>query len=72
MIIKNHPTTYKESKMDKKVKPAPEVAPEVKEAEERALIDALVAKVSAAQKEFANFSQEQVDKIFKEGATLSW
>ena len=33
MIIKNHPTTYKESKMDKKVKPAPEVAPEVKEAE---------------------------------------
>ena len=54
--------------MDKKVKPAPEVAPEVKEAEERALIDALVAKVSAAQKEFANFSQEQVDKIFKAAA----
>ena len=42
--------------MDKKVKTTPEVAPEVKEAEERALIDALVAKVSAAQKEFANFS----------------
>ena len=54
--------------MDKKVKPAPEVAPEVQEAEERALIDALVAKVSAAQKEFANFSQEQVDKIFKAAA----
>ena len=54
--------------MDKKVKPAPEVAPEVKEAEERALIDALVAKVSAAQKEFANFSQEQIDKIFKAAA----
>jgi acetaldehyde dehydrogenase/alcohol dehydrogenase len=54
--------------MDKKVKTTPEVAPEVKEAEERALIDALVAKVSAAQKEFANFSQEQVDKIFKAAA----
>ena len=40
--------------MDKKVKATTEVAPEVKEAEERALIDALVAKVSAAQKEFAN------------------
>ena len=54
--------------MDKKVKTTPEVAPEVKEAEERALIDALVAKVSAAQKEFANFSQEKVDKIFKAAA----
>ena len=54
--------------MDKKVKTTPEVAPEVKEAEERALIDALVAKVSAAQKEFANFSQEQIDKIFKAAA----
>ena len=56
MIIKNHPTTHKEFNMDKKVKTTPEVAPEVKEAEERALIDELVAKVSAAQKEFANFS----------------
>ncbi|MBQ9772441.1 MAG: bifunctional acetaldehyde-CoA/alcohol dehydrogenase [Lentisphaeria bacterium] len=54
--------------MDKKVKNTPEVAPEVKEAEERALIDTLVAKVSAAQKEFANFSQEKVDKIFKAAA----
>ena len=54
--------------MEKKVKTTPEVAPEVKEAEERALIDALVAKVSAAQKEFANFSQEKVDKIFKAAA----
>ena len=54
--------------MDKKVKTTPEVAPEVKEAEERALIDALVAKVSAAQKEFANFSQEKVDQIFKAAA----
>ena len=54
--------------MDKKVKTTTEVAPEVKEAEERALIDALVARVSAAQKEFSNFSQEQVDKIFKAAA----
>ncbi len=54
--------------MDKKEKTTPAVAPEVKEAEERALVDALVAKVSAAQKEFANFSQEKVDKIFKAAA----
>ena len=51
--------------MDKKAKAAPEVTPEVQEAQEKALIDALVSKVSTAQKEFANFSQEQVDKIFK-------
>ena len=28
-------------------------------------LDALVARVKAAQKEFASFSQEQVDKIFR-------
>ena len=54
--------------MDKKTQAAPEIAPEVKEAQERALIDALVAKVSAAQKEFANFPQEKVDAIFKAAA----
>ena len=54
--------------MDKKAKAAPEVTPEVQEAQEKALIDALVSKVSTAQKEFANFSQEQVDKIFKAAA----
>ena len=54
--------------MDKKAKAAPEVAPEIQEAQEKALIDALVTKVAAAQKEFANFSQEQVDKIFKAAA----
>ena len=49
--------------MSKKVKAAPEVAPEVQEAQEKAMIDALVAKVNAAQKEFANFPQEKVDRI---------
>ena len=28
-------------------------------------LDALVARVKVAQKEFASFSQEQVDKIFR-------
>ncbi|MBO5990151.1 MAG: bifunctional acetaldehyde-CoA/alcohol dehydrogenase, partial [Lentisphaeria bacterium] len=32
------------------------------------MIDALVAKVAQAQKEFANFPQEKVDKIFKAAA----
>ena len=54
--------------MDKKSKTSKEIAPEVKEAEEKALVDALVAKVHKAQKEFANFSQEQVDKIFRAAA----
>ena len=54
--------------MEKKAKAAVEVAPEIKEAEEKALIDALVSKVSAAQKEFANFPQEKVDAIFKAAA----
>ena len=45
-----------------------ETAPEVKEMEEKALVDALVTRVAAAQKEFANFSQEQVDRIFKAAA----
>ena len=54
--------------MNKKNQVVPEIAPEVKEAQEKAMIDALVAKVSAAQKEFASFSQEQVDKIFKAAA----
>ncbi len=54
--------------MDKKTVAAGNIAPEVKEAQEKALVDALVAKVSAAQKEFANFSQEQVDRIFKAAA----
>ena len=54
--------------MDKKNKAVPEVTPEIQEAQEKALVDALVTKVAAAQKEFANFSQEQVDKIFKAAA----
>ena len=54
--------------MSKKVKDAPAVAPEVQEAQEKAMIDVLVAKVSAAQKEFANFPQEKVDRIFKAAA----
>ena len=58
----------KEFQMDKKVKAVPEVAPEVQEAQEKAMIDALVAKVNAAQKEFANFPQEKVDRIFKAAA----
>ncbi|MBQ4337448.1 MAG: hypothetical protein IJC34_09675, partial [Lentisphaeria bacterium] len=32
------------------------------------MIDALVAKVNAAQKVFADFSQEQVDRIFRAAA----
>ena len=28
-------------------------------------LDAMVARVKAAQKEFATYSQEQVDKIFR-------
>ena len=54
--------------MVKKSAVAPIAAPEVQEAAERAMIDALVAKVNAAQKEFANFSQEQVDRIFRAAA----
>ena len=54
--------------MEKKSKEIQEIAPEVKEAQEKALVDALVAKVSAAQKEFANFPQEKVDAIFKAAA----
>ena len=44
------------------------MTPEIQEAQERVLIDELVTQVAAAQKEFANFSQEQVDKIFKAAA----
>ena len=38
---------------------------EVDEAQERAYIDELVNKVSAAQKIFATYTQEQVDHIFR-------
>ena len=34
-------------------------------------LDALIDRVAAAQKEFATFSQEQVDKIFKAAATAA-
>ncbi len=54
--------------MVKKVEPAKTVAPEVKEAEEKAIVDALVAKVKKAQEIYANFSQEQVDRIFQAAA----
>ena len=32
------------------------------------MIDAIVAKVKAAQEVFANYTQEQVDKIFQAAA----
>lgn len=35
---------------------------------DKASLDALVARVQRAQKQFASFSQEQVDKIFREAA----
>ena len=54
--------------MEKKKTPVPAVAPEVKEAEEKAIVNALVAKVKAAQEVFANYSQAQVDKIFQAAA----
>ena len=50
--------------MDKKKKILPEIPPEEKIAQEKALIDAIVAKVKAAQEVFANYTQEQVDSIF--------
>ena len=46
----------------------PEMTPEEKEAQERAMVDAIVAKVKAAQEKFANYTQEQVDKIFQAAA----
>ena len=33
--------------------------------EQKTVVDGIVAKVKKAQAEFATFSQEQVDKIFK-------
>ncbi|MCI6287108.1 MAG: aldehyde dehydrogenase family protein, partial [Lentisphaeria bacterium] len=54
--------------MVKKVEPAKTVAPEAKEAEEKAIVDALVAKVKKAQEIYANYTQEQVDKIFQAAA----
>ena len=54
--------------MDKKKKILPEIPPEEKIAREKALIDAIVAKVKAAQEVFANYTQEQVDKIFQAAA----
>ena len=51
--------------MEKKKNTVPEIAPEVREAEEKAIVNALVAKVKAAQEIFANYTQEQVDKIFQ-------
>ncbi len=50
---------------EKKTKPA--VDPE-KEAQDRANLDILIAKVKKAQEIFANYSQEQVDKIFQAAA----
>ena len=47
--------------------PAPVDAAE-QEARERAVVDALVARVKAAQEIFANYTQEQVDKIFHAAA----
>ena len=38
---------------------------QVTEEQEKAYIDALVKKVAAAQKKFAEYSQEQVDHIFR-------
>ena len=43
-------------------------AAELQAAAEKNMIDTIIAKVTAAQKEYANFSQEQVDKIFKAAA----
>ena len=54
--------------MDKKKKILPEIPPEEKIAQEKALIDAIVAKVKAAQEVFANYTQEQVDRIFQAAA----
>ena len=47
-----------------KVKPVVELTPEQKDAAEKATVDAIVAKVKAAQELYANYTQEQVDKIF--------
>ena len=49
--------------MEKKKNTVPEIAPEVREAEEKAIVNALVAKVKAAQEIFANYTQEKVDKM---------
>ncbi len=38
---------------------------QVTEEQEKEYIDALVKKVAAAQKKFAEYSQEQVDHIFR-------
>ena len=38
---------------------------QVTEEQEKQYIDALVSKVTAAQKKFAEYSQEQVDYIFR-------
>ena len=54
--------------MNKKENAAPEMTPEAREAAEKAMIDALVSQVKTAQETFANFTQEQVDKIFKAAA----
>ena len=54
--------------MEKKKTQNPAVDPEVRAAEEKAVVNALVAKVKAAQEVFANYSQAQVDKIFQAAA----
>ena len=54
--------------MDKKKAQVSEITPEEKAAAEKALIDGLVSRVKAAQEIFANYSQEQVDKIFRAAA----
>ena len=44
------------------------VDPAIQLEEEKAQVDAIVAKVKAAQEIFANYTQEQVDKIFRAAA----
>ena len=45
-----------------------QAAPAVASAEELALLDKIVGKVKEAQKVFATYTQEQVDKIFRAAA----
>ncbi|MDD3155207.1 MAG: bifunctional acetaldehyde-CoA/alcohol dehydrogenase [Victivallaceae bacterium] len=53
--------------MKEQIKTPPTVDPE-KEARDQAQLEALIAKVKAAQEVFANYTQEQVDKIFQAAA----
>ena len=40
--------------------------------EQKTVVDKIVAKVKKAQAEFATFSQEQVDKIFKAASVAAY